>query len=126
MLRLPTRTDTSSADNARPAPPSSGLAAGWALLLEAGTAIAGLADVQDEAEIIAPRDFAMLAASGGPERLLRTEQMIDDCAATLHCGLNALADALGDGRDVASAALALWREFDRARRALVGLVAPLN
>ena len=101
-----------------------GLAAGWALLHEAGAAIAVLADLDEETNILAPRDFAMRAAAGGPARLIMAEQMIDDCAATLHAGLTALMRAIEGHRDVTAAALMLWREFDRARCALRALTTP--
>lgn len=65
----------------------------------------------------------MRAAAGGPMRVLHAEQMIDDAAATLHVGLTALARAIGEGHDIAAASMMLWREYERARQALVGLAA---
>ena len=103
-----------------------GLAAGWALLHEAGDAVADLAQLGREPAALAPRDFAMRAAAAGPSRLALAEQAIDDCAAALHSGLVALIAASEHGRDITAAALTLWREFDRARGGLLGLTAPLN
>ncbi len=104
----------------------SSLAAGWALLHEAGHALAGLAQLGHEPLAIAPRDFAMRAAAAGPARLALAEQAIDDCAAALHTGLTALAAATEARRDCTAAALTLWREFDRARSGLLALTAPLH
>lgn len=115
----------------RPVPPaasqpaeSSGLAAGWALVHEAGDALAGLAQLAREPAPVSPREFAMRAAAAGPARLALTEQAIDDCAAALHTGLTALAAAAEARRDCTAAALTLWREFDRARAGLLALTAP--
>jgi hypothetical protein len=105
---------------------SAGLAAGWALLLEAGNAVAELAQLGPEHCQITPRDFAMNAAAAGPNRLALAEQMIDDCAAALHTGITALIAASESGYDATAAALTLWREYDRAREALLALTAPLN
>lgn len=103
-----------------------GLAAGWALLLEAGDAVAELAQLGPEHCLVSPRDFAMRAAAAGPSRLALAERMIDDCAAALHTGITALIGASESGRDTTAAAFALWREYDRAREALLALSTPLN
>ena len=105
---------------------SAGLAAGWALLHEAGEAVAALAQLGGEPVAVSPADFAMRAAAAGPTRLALAEQMIDDCAAALHTGITALAAAAEAGRDTTAAALTLWREFDRARGALIALTTPLD
>lgn len=101
-----------------------GLAAGWALLHEAGQAVAALAQLGREPMALTPSEFARRAAAGGPGRLVLIEQAIDDCAAALHSGLTALMAGAAAGRDGTAAALTLWREFDRARDALVGLATP--
>ena len=103
-----------------------GLAAGWALLHEAGDAVAELAQLGREPGTLAPRDFAMRAAAAGPARLALAEQAIDDCAAALHSGLVALIAAAERGRDTTAASLTLWREFDRARSGLLALTASFN
>ncbi len=103
-----------------------GLAAGWALLHEAGQTIAELAQLGSEPMVMAPGEFALRAAAGGPVRLFLAEQGIDDCAAALHSGLTALIAGAAQGRDGTAAALTLWREFDRAREALVALASPPN
>ena len=103
-----------------------GLAASWALLHEAGAAIAGLAHLDTEREPMTPRDFAMRAAAAGPARLALAERGIDDCAAALHVGLSALIAGTQANRDISAAALTLWREFDHARSGLVALTAPVN
>lgn len=109
-----------------PADPTGGLAAGWALLHEAGDAVASLAQLGGEGPALAPRDFAMRAAAAGPARLALAEQAIDDCAAALHTGLNALIAGAEAGGDTTAAALTLWREFDRARAGLLALTAPAH
>jgi hypothetical protein len=121
---LPTRDPALC--NSALADTSGGLAAGWALLHEAGDAIASLAQLGREPALLSPRDFAMRAASAGSARLALAEQAIDDCAAALHSGLTALAAATESGRDCTAAALTLWREFDRARSGLLALTAPLD
>lgn len=106
--------------------PAGGLAAGWALLLEAGEAIAELAQLGPAPAALHPREFAMRAAAAGPARLALAQQGIDDCAAALHTGLTALAAGKAAGRDCTAAALTLWREFDRARAAMLALTTPSN
>ena len=114
-----------------PVPPmreagDAGLAAGWALLHEAGQAIAELAQLGSEPMALTPAEFALRAATGGPVRLALAEQGIDDGAAALHTGLTALLAGAAQGRDGTAAALTLWREFDRAREALLALTSPPN
>lgn len=103
-----------------------GLASGWALLHEAGEAVAALAQLGCEAPPVAPREFAMRAAASGPARLKLAEQAIDDCAAALHVGLTALIAAGSAGHDTTAAAVTLWREFDTARAGLLALTAPAH
>lgn len=103
---------------------SADLAAGWALLHEAGAAIADLAQLGPEPMPHDPRSFALRAAAAGPARLALAEQGVDDCAAALHSGLCAISDACAAGADCTAAALTLWREFDRARAGLLELIAP--
>ena len=121
---MPSSTSTSRAS--QPADNVGGLAAGWALLHEAGDAIAELAQLGREPAAIAPREFAMRAAAAGPTRLALAERAIDDCAAALHTGLTALIGATESGRDCTAASLTLWREFDRARSGLLALTAPMH
>lgn len=104
-------------------PQDAGLASGWLLLHEAGDALARLAQLGPEHAAIAPREFAMRAAAAGPARLALAEQAVDDCAAALHSGLTALISAGATGRDCTTAALTLWREFDRARSGLLAMTA---
>ncbi|WP_133366256.1 hypothetical protein [Qipengyuania sediminis] len=104
-----------------PAPDAS-LAAGWALLTEAGAAVAELAAIDGADQSLTPREFALRAAAAGPARLALAERTIDDLAAVLHYGLNAIAAAAAAGRDVTTAANTLWREFDHARRGLIALI----
>jgi hypothetical protein len=110
-------------DHDRRADATGSLSAGWALLHAAGDAIAELAQLGPEGDMLAPRDFAMRAAAAGPTRLALAEQAIDDCAAALHTGLTALIAGTHAGRDITAAAVTLWREFDRARIGLLALTA---
>lgn len=116
------------APSAPRAPARSGgrLAEGWALLHEAGSAVAGLAQLGEEPLTLSPRAFAQGAAAAGPARLALAEQAIDDCAASLHLGLTALIAASKQGHDITAAALSLWREYDRAREGLVSLTTPAH
>lgn len=100
------------------------LASGWALLHEAGDALAGIARLGRDPFPLPPRDFAMRVAAAGPARLAMVEQGLDDCATALQVGLRALMAARDAGRDCTAAALTLWREWDRARTGLLALVAP--
>ena len=120
----PTPSPAGSPHREQTADCPAGLAAGWALLHEAGDAIADLAQLGREHAAVAPRDFAMRAAAAGPARLAAAEQAIDDCAAALHSGLTALVTATEQRRDCTAAALTLWREFDHARDGLLALTAP--
>ena len=112
----------------RPSTPdaATGLAGGWALLHEAGDAIAQLAQLGREPARLAPGEFALRLGPAGQARLALAEQAMDDCAAVLHSGLTALIRATEAGRDCTAAALTLWREFDRARAGLLALTAPLH
>lgn len=111
------------ARNPQPPAPSADatLAAGWALLSEAGAAVASLASLEPAEQPLAPRAFALRAAAAGPARLALAERAIDDLAAVLHTGLAAITGASNAGRDVTTAANTLWREFDHARRGLLAL-----
>lgn len=102
------------------------LSDGWALLHEAGAAVAGLAQLGEETMRVSPRDFALRAVAAGPARLALAEQAIDDCAAALHVGLNALIAAIEREQDHTGAAVTLWREFDRAREGLMAITAPAH
>lgn len=108
------------------APPPGGLAEAWALLHEAGDALAQRAQLAPDPSPVAPRDFAIRTMAAGPARLMVAEWMIDDCAASLHSGLTALIAAEEAGRDTAAVAMTLWREFDRARSGLLALTQPLH
>lgn len=107
-----------------PAATQATLAAGWALLTEAGAAIADLANDRLDEAPIEPRDFAMRAAAAGPLRLASSERAIDDLAAVLHTGLTAITASAANGRDVTIAAAALWREFVHARASLLAMTEP--
>ncbi|WP_375290315.1 hypothetical protein [Qipengyuania sp.] len=102
-------------------PPVADLAAGWALLHEAGEAVADLAQLGPDPKPLAPRDFAALVHAAGPVRVALVERGIDDCAAILHTGINAIINAHEAGRETTAAALTLWREFDAARDSLLSL-----
>ena len=123
---LPAHAHSPASDRDPAVTGACGLTAGWALLHEAGDAIADLAQLGGDSLVLPPREFAMRAAAAGPARLALAEQSIDDCAAALHTGLTALIAGAEAGRDITAAALTLWREFDRARDGLLALTAPMN
>lgn len=102
------------------------LAEGWALLHEAGQAVARLAQLGEEAPAISPREFAERAIAAGATRHALVDQAIDDSCAALHTGMTALVATIGSGRDGTAAALTLWREFDRSREALLAITAPAH
>ena len=111
--------DTANRSIAHPA--QADIAAGWALLQEAGEAVAELAQLGADPAPMEPAAFAASVRAAGPGRLALAEQGIDDCAAVLHTGINALIAAKEAGRENTAAALTLWREFDAARESLLRL-----
>ncbi|MEO0061938.1 MAG: hypothetical protein RLZZ08_498 [Pseudomonadota bacterium] len=112
-----------------PIPPATGLSASstslkWAALTEAGTVVAALAGA--EAERITPevRNFPALIRDTEDWRRELAENGIADLAAMMEPGMAALLAVSARGADPGPAALALWREFTRARTAILALQPP--
>lgn len=99
------------------------LAAQWEAVQEAGAAVGQLAQLAMEEPGEDLRTLPERAAKAGGTRLELVARGVDDLAAVLRPGLRALLELSGKGRDTTAAALALWREFHRARAALVALAA---
>jgi hypothetical protein len=94
----------------------------WVALHDAAGVIAKLAGLEDEPMRPTVRSFpAVMRDTGGWRRNL-AEQGIADLSAIMEPGLTALLAIHAKGGHPASAALALWREFDAACTALLALV----
>ena len=109
-LSLPT------APEAGPSP----LAAKWDAVHQAAAVVAGLAGAPPQPCAIEAFP-ARIDAAGGWRRAL-ADQGIDDLAAVMRPGIAALVAANAAGAAPAAAAQALWREFVRARDAVVALL----
>lgn len=95
----------------------------WSALHDAAAAVAALAGVRVESMRAEVRNFPAQMRDAGGWRLEVAEQGIADLTAFMEPGLSALLSAHARGASPASAALALWREFVRARDALLALSA---
>lgn len=69
------------------------------------------------------RDFALNAAVAPEWRRQLADRGLGDLIAVLRPGLTAMKAIEAEGRDPTAAAVSLWREFHRARQALLDLVA---
>jgi len=100
----------------------------WLALLDAGAAIATLAEIAPDPPI-GPQDEAVrrfpqaLRAAGGWRRRM-AENGIDDLAAIIEPGIAALLAVQARGADARPAARALWQEFEHARDTLLSLAFP--
>ncbi len=70
--------------------------------------------------------FAKRFAAAGNWQQMMAAQGIDDIAAMLRPGLDAVQAVQSRGLDASAAALALWREFYRARETVLALVEPVE
>lgn len=94
----------------------------WSALHEAAEVLAALAGLATEGTRADLRNFpAMMRDTGGWRRAM-AEQAIDDLAAIVEPGIAALLAVNARGISPASAALALWQEFQAARSALLTLI----
>ncbi|MDD3798838.1 MAG: hypothetical protein PHE36_06635 [Novosphingobium sp.] len=94
----------------------------WAALQDAAAAVAMMAGLEPEPATAQVRDFPALIRNIGGWRRRMAESGIADLAAIMEPGLSALLAAKARGADAAPAALALWREFQSARAAILALV----
>ena len=96
----------------------------WAALQDAGSAVALLAGLHPERPSPEIRNFPALLRDTDPRRRNQAERGIDDLAAVMEPGLCALLAVKARGADATAPALALWREFEAARAALLTLAPP--
>jgi hypothetical protein len=96
----------------------------WSALHDASGVVALLAGTEPEAMGPELRNYPAIIRDAGGWRRAQAEQGIDDLAAFMEPGLAALLAAHARGTDASPAARALWREFQRARNALLALAPP--
>ena len=114
---LPTRADLGRATSYGASPSMK-----WAALQDAARVVSTLAGMQPERPTPAIRNFAAQIRDLDPERRTLAERGIDDLTAIMQPGIAALLAVLARGADPQPAGLALYREFHRARGALLALV----
>lgn len=85
------------------------------------TMLSGMAAEQLGSEV---RNYPAIMHDAGGWRLELAEQGINDLAAIMEPGLAALLAVHAHGVSPATAALALWQEFQAARAALLALAPP--
>lgn len=112
-----------------PIPAATGLSASatslkWAALAEAGTVVATLAGLEAERSTPEVRNFPALIRDAEGWRRDMAENGVADLAAMMEPGIAALLAVSARGADPSPAALALWREFTRARAAILALLPP--
>ncbi|UOR16078.1 hypothetical protein [Qipengyuania aquimaris] len=98
------------------------LAAQWDAVHQAAAAVATLAQLGTEEQDEATLSLPARAATLGEAHYAIVACAIDDLAAVMQPGLRALLAMTDKGEDTTSAALTLWREFHKARHAIVALV----
>ena len=96
----------------------------WTALNDAAVAVAMLAGIAPEPPGAAVRNFPAVMRDAGGWRRDRADQGIADLSAVMEPGIAALLAVQARGIHPATAALALWQEFQAARAALLAL-APL-
>jgi len=101
---------------------ASAASAKWAALQDAASVVAMLAGVGIEPQRQEIRDFTATIGETGGWRLRLAEQGIDDLAAIMQPGIEALLAVHARGADAKAPAIALWREFEAGREALLALV----
>lgn len=117
--------------NFPPVPAATGLSASatslkWAALTEAGSVVATLAGLDPERSTADVRNFPALIRDAEGWRRELAENGVADLAAMMEPGIAALLAVSARGADPAPAALALWREFIRARSAILALLPPVG
>lgn len=94
----------------------------WVALHQAAEVVATLAGVEASRNAPAVRDFPQAIGQLGGWRRELAEKGIDDLAAIMEPGIAALLSVNARKADPTAPALALWREFQAARDALLALV----
>ncbi len=103
-------------------PDAEALSGQWAVLQEAGAAVAALAGIEPDEPLLQIRRFIAWAAECRDWRLDLARNGVADLAAILRSGVSALVKVQARGQDVGVAAATLWQEFTAARDALFDLV----
>lgn len=98
------------------------ISAQWAALHDAAAAVATLAGLPPAEANPQVRNFPALIRDAGGWRQELAERGTADMAAMMQPGLTALLAVNARGQDATAPALILWREFDKARSALLALV----
>ena len=93
----------------------------WTALQDAAGVVAGLAGLGPERLTADIRNFPARVRDTGADRRRLAANGIDDLAAVMEPGLAALSAVIARGADARPAALALWRDFQAARAALLTL-----
>jgi hypothetical protein len=96
----------------------------WSALHDGAGVVAMLAGLASESMRPEVRNFPAVMRDAGGWRRERAEQGIADLSAIMEPGLAALLAVNARGVNPASAALALWQEFQAARTALLALTPP--
>lgn len=96
----------------------------WSALHDAAEVLAALAGIATEGMRADLRNFPAVMRDAGGWRRTMAEQGIDDLTAIIEPGIAALLAVNARGTSPASAALALWQEFQAARAALLTLIPP--
>jgi hypothetical protein len=119
---FPNSGNASAAEDAQPRAHVTRLK--WAALQEAAGAVRLLAGLEPESRSPEIRDFPLIVQAAAGWRLEHAERGIDDLAAVMEHGLCALLSTRAQSGHAPAAALALWREFDAARAAILALAPP--
>lgn len=96
----------------------------WAALHDAADVVATLAGLEEEPLLSEILNFPAMIRDATPWRREAAETGIDDLAAIMEPGIAALLAVNARGADAQAPALALWREFYRARAALLAVAPP--
>lgn len=96
----------------------------WAALNEAGNVVATLAGLSPERPNPAIRNFPALMRDCEGWRRALADNGVADLSAMMEPGIAALLAVNARGVSTAAPALALWREFNAARAAILALLPP--
>jgi len=94
----------------------------WAALHAAANVVASLAGLEPEPIPSRVRDYPALIGVAEPWRRELAARGIDEMAAMMEPGLEALLGVNARGADPRAAALALWQEYEQARASLLTLL----
>ncbi|MGE3691177.1 MAG: hypothetical protein AB7F98_07340 [Novosphingobium sp.] len=103
---------------------SSAMSMKWSGLHDAAAEVAALAGIAPEPMDAETRAFPMIVRDAGGWRQQLAEQGVEDLGAIMEPGISALLAVHARGGDPSAAAMALWQEFQAARKALLALSPP--